>query len=187
MVLKYPTNIGNNPTDLLSPQHDSFVSCLSEDLLTSLQQRGLRQFSYYDPKIDKKFIIKIEDYFLQPTFEDSEYVVLRSSQLPDHFQSYNLFLNVKICSSDTVHLHKWVCIGQIPKMQERGGFIRNGVKRVLLHQLVRSPGLYRNVAISSSPIKFDEISNPFLKHRKAIAKVIPQESKAESWISEACS
>ena len=76
MVLKYPINIGNNPADLLSPQHDSFVSSLSEDFLISLQKRGLRRFSYYDPRIDKKFIIKIEDYFLQPTFDNSEYMVV---------------------------------------------------------------------------------------------------------------
>lgn len=174
MILKYPNNIGNNPMDLLSPQHDSFVSCLGENFLMLLKKRGLLQFSYYDPETDKKFIIKIEDYFLQPTFENSEYMTLSSLQPVDHFQLYDLFLNIKIYSNNVTNVRKWVCVGQIPKMQERGGFVRNGVKRVLLNQLIRSPGLYRNVIISSNSTKFDDLNNPFLKHRKAIAKIIPE-------------
>ena len=45
-------------------------------------------------------------------------------------------------SSNQVILSQWVLLGNLPLMTNRGHFIINGTPRVILHQLVRSPGVY---------------------------------------------
>ena len=37
---------------------------------------------------------------------------------------------------------KWVYIGNLPLMTKRGHFILNGAPRVIVNQLIRSPGIY---------------------------------------------
>jgi len=45
-------------------------------------------------------------------------------------------------SSNKILLSQWVLLGNLPLMTNRGHFIINGTARVILHQLVRSPGVY---------------------------------------------
>lgn len=45
-------------------------------------------------------------------------------------------------SSNQILLSQWVLLGNLPVMTNRGHFIINGTARVILHQLVRSPGVY---------------------------------------------
>ena len=45
-------------------------------------------------------------------------------------------------SSNQTLLSQWVLLGYLPLMTNRGHFIINGTARTVLHQLVRSPGVY---------------------------------------------
>lgn len=38
--------------------------------------------------------------------------------------------------------YKHVYFGEIPIITNKGSFIINGIKRVIVHQIVRSPGIY---------------------------------------------
>ena len=42
----------------------------------------------------------------------------------------------------TILLSQWLFLGNVPLITNRGHFIINGTPRVILHQLVRSPGVY---------------------------------------------
>lgn len=44
---------------------------------------------------------------------------------------------------------KWIMFGDLPLMTERGHFILNGSPRVIINQLVRSPGIYYQQRIAS--------------------------------------
>ena len=175
MFLKYSNNTTNNPSDLLSPHYDNFISCFGENFLSALEVRGVREFIYYDKEINKNFFIKIEDYFLQSTENSDNISTAIISDELDYFQSYDLFVNIKVSTEkNNSFISKWIHVGQIPKMQERGGFIRNGVKRVLLHQLIRSPGLYLDVQLSPNSNTMNFVKNTYLTHRKSSGRVIPE-------------
>ena len=45
-------------------------------------------------------------------------------------------------NSNQIILSQWILLGNLPLMTNRGHFIVNGTARVILHQLVRSPGVY---------------------------------------------
>lgn len=49
-------------------------------------------------------------------------------------------------SSNKILLSEWLFLGNLPLITNRGHFIINGTPRVILHQLVRSPGVYYHQA-----------------------------------------
>nr|YP_010969796.1 RNA polymerase beta subunit [Pteris arisanensis]WNR49009.1 RNA polymerase beta subunit [Pteris arisanensis] len=49
-----------------------------------------------------------------------------------------------ICNEDRVVQEEYVRLGSIPWMNSRGTFVINGIARVLVNQIVRSPGIYYN-------------------------------------------
>nr|YP_010270941.1 RNA polymerase beta subunit [Pteris semipinnata]UJY97886.1 RNA polymerase beta subunit [Pteris semipinnata] len=49
-----------------------------------------------------------------------------------------------ICTEDRVVQEEYVRLGSIPWMNSRGTFVINGIARVLVNQIVRSPGIYYN-------------------------------------------
>ena len=72
-------------------------------------------------------------------FDDAprSYFLGESSSISKHFPKKNV--------SDTIiyqSLPEWVLLGQLPMMTKRGHFIINGSPRVIVHQVVRSPGIY---------------------------------------------
>jgi len=174
MIFKYSQNIANNPHDLLGPQHDNYISSFSENFLSTLQIRQLANFTYYDNDSDQRFNILIKDYFLQPITQKYTGTGLTLPDNFDYLHLYELFLKIQIQANNTNILEKWVCIGCIPKMQERGGFIRNQIRRVILHQIIRSPGLYTGINFTADPTSFEALHDPILKYRKAHARIIPE-------------
>nr|YP_009548657.1 RNA polymerase beta subunit [Gastoniella chaerophylla]AYW15632.1 RNA polymerase beta subunit [Gastoniella chaerophylla] len=49
-----------------------------------------------------------------------------------------------ICNEDRVVQEDYVRLGSIPWMNSRGTFVINGIARVLVNQILRSPGIYYN-------------------------------------------
>ena len=77
-------------------------------------------------------------YKLLPPTETIQTSILKS-------KTYSAPMYVPIdlkTSSNKVLLSQWVLLGNLPLMTNRGHFIINGTARVILHQLVRSPGVY---------------------------------------------
>lgn len=173
MIITYPSFIENNPHDLLSPHHDSFVSCFESRFNDSLDEIGLRDFTFFDKDLNQKYYIHIQDYFLHSQKYNKKKDSFLYSEYTDYFQTYDLYLKIQISTDPLNSITKWIRAGTVPKMQDRGGFIRNGVKRVILHQLIRSPGLY--ISLNINPVTTTSlVINTFLKHRKISARIIPE-------------
>lgn len=179
MVFKYSENIANNPTNLLGPQCDNYISCLNDKFLFTLKERQLDKLTLYDSETDYLITIVIVDYMLEPTNGEYKTHVTNIKNESDYVHSYNLFLKIETYINQENISKNWICVGQIPKMQERGGFIRNKIRRVLLHQLIRSPGLYVDLNFAKDPNSFQsqtdwtKIEDP-LRFRKSSARIIPQ-------------
>nr|YP_010732355.1 RNA polymerase beta subunit [Polulichloris maxima]WDY13269.1 RNA polymerase beta subunit [Polulichloris maxima] len=59
--------------------------------------------------------------------------------------SENLLRKTKESTSEAIvyeSVPEWVLLGQLPMMTKRGHFIINGSPRVIVHQVVRAPGIY---------------------------------------------
>lgn len=131
--------------DLLSIQLDSFRKFM--DLYTPPEKQaseGLYQaFREHFPVKDtrEEYIMDFEGYLLDPPKYSAEECKVRGV-------TYGVGLKVKLSlrplkPDNTVFTPKdeWVYLGMIPYMTSRGTFIINGVERVVINQLHRSPGI----------------------------------------------
>ena len=74
-----------------------------------------------------------------------------------------LYIKVALVNSETnEHVVNDIFLGEFPWMTENGTFIYNGTERVVVSQLIRSPGVY-----------FDADPDPASGRELAMAKVIP--------------
>ena len=53
-----------------------------------------------------------------------------------------------------------VSIGELPLMTDRGTFIINGCERVVINQIVRSPGIYYKETLSKKCSSENAVSSP---------------------------
>ena len=105
------------------------------------QEEGLKQlFSEITPIIsyNKNLELHFGDYrFGEPTFTVKE--------CRDRESTYNmpLYVQVKLVNRETGEIQEQeVFMGDFPKMTENATFIYNGAERVIVSQLIRSPGAY---------------------------------------------
>ncbi len=105
------------------------------------QEEGLRQlFKEITPIIsyNKNLELHFEDYrFGEPTFTVKE--------CRDRESTFNmpLYVQVKLVNRETGEIQEQeVFMGDFPKMTENATFIYNGAERVIVSQLIRSPGAY---------------------------------------------
>ena len=96
MIITYPSFIENNPHDLLSPHHDSFVSCFESRFNDSLDEIGLRDFTFFDKDLNQKYYIHIQDYFLHSQNYNKKKDSFLYSEYTDYFQTYDLYLKIQI-------------------------------------------------------------------------------------------
>ena len=88
------------------------------------------------------------DGFFQVYFHPSYRLIppresVSSAILNSRTYSAQLYVPVEIRTSrQEILATKWLLLGNLPIMTNRGHFIINGSPRVILHQLVRSPGVY---------------------------------------------
>lgn len=72
---------------------------------------------------------------------------IKSALLKSKTYSAQMYIPADLkSSSNKIILSQWLLLGNLPLMTNRGHFIINGTPRVILHQLVRSPGVYYNQA-----------------------------------------
>ncbi len=110
-------------------------------------KKGLKElFDEISPIIDHTGK-ELELHFLDYKFDDPKY---SEEQTKEKDQTYEaaLRVNLKLAHKPTKHeATQEVYLGDFPMMTARGTFIINGVERVVISQLVRSPGVYFTASV----------------------------------------
>jgi DNA-directed RNA polymerase subunit beta len=127
--------------DLLSVQHESFQWFL---------ERGLKEiFEEVSPIEDFTGTLKLEltDHrFEDPTPVRSLEEKIEEAKEHDSNYSHPLFVTARFMNTQTGEIkEQQVFLGDFPMMTPNGTFIINGTERVVVSQLVRSPGVYFDI------------------------------------------
>ncbi len=119
--------------DLIEVQKKSFEWFLKEGL-----KEELLAFSPV-----KDYTGRLELHFLPSyTFENPKYTE-EEARIHDASYSKQLRIMMRLVNRDTGEIKEQeVYVGDIPTMTDKGTFIINGAERVIVSQIVRSPGVY---------------------------------------------
>lgn len=120
--------------DLIEIQRASFRWFLEEGLIEELD--SFSPISDYTGKLELHFIGS--DYKLkEPKYSVDE------SKRRDSTYSVQMYVPTRLINKENGEISEMeVFIGDLPLMTERGTFIINGAERVIVNQIVRSPGVY---------------------------------------------
>jgi DNA-directed RNA polymerase beta subunit len=121
-------------SDFVSVQRESFFQLLEKGLIEEFSKRN----PIIHRKKDCSYFFYPEYYILtRPEYRPSEAIVKNKSY------TSKLYVPVQITNKKEKKITlKWVYIGNIPLMTKRGHFILNGATRVIVNQILRSPGAY---------------------------------------------
>ena len=105
------------------------------------QEKGLRElFDEISPI--QSFNKTLELHFLDYEFGKPKYTV-EECRLRDLTYAAPLWVKVRLVNHETGEIQEQrIFFGDFPLMTERGTFIVNGAERVVVSQLIRSPGVY---------------------------------------------
>ena len=125
--------------DLIEVQKKSFEWFLKEGL-----KEELLSFSPV-----KDYTGRLELHFLPNyTFDNAKYTV-EEARIHDATYAKQLRVMIRLVNRDSGEIKEQeVYIGDIPTMTDKGTFIVNGAERVIVSQIVRSPGVYFKREIS---------------------------------------
>lgn len=130
--------------DLIAVQKDSYEWFLKE---------GLKEvFDDSSPISDYagSMVLEFVSYYMEDKTKYTE------EEAKDRDASYSspLKAKVRLINKETEEVKEQeVFMGDFPKMTDNGTFIINGAERVIVSQLVRSPGVYFNMEIDKSGTK----------------------------------
>ena len=120
--------------NLLDVQRQSFYQFLKDGIQKAFQQS--LSFSTPNQQLEVKFFPEFIQ-FQKPDFTEKQSFVLGKT----YGSSAYIPVGIKSNSSKTFRV-EWLLIGFLPLMTKHGHFIINGIPRVVLHQMVRNPGVY---------------------------------------------
>ena len=125
--------------DLIEVQKKSFEWFLKEGL-----KEELLSFSPI-----KDYTGRLELHFLPNyTFDNAKYTI-EEARIHDATYAKQLRVMVRLVNRDSGEIKEQeVYIGDIPTMTDKGTFIVNGAERVIVSQIVRSPGVYYKREVS---------------------------------------
>jgi DNA-directed RNA polymerase subunit beta len=129
------TNLTHNLLpDLIEIQRSSFRWFLEEGLIEELN--SFSPISDYTGKLELHFLG--EQYKLkEPKYDVDE------AKRRDASYAVQMYVPTRLINKETGEIKEQeVFIGDLPLMTERGTFIINGAERVIVNQIVRSPGVY---------------------------------------------
>ena len=107
-----------------------------------LKLDGLQEVYQEISPISDYTIKKYELHFLEHCFRDAKYSPQESKEREITF-SQPLYVKTRLVMKDTGEIKEQeIFMGDIPMMTPNGTFIINGAERVVVSQLVRSPGIY---------------------------------------------
>ncbi len=120
--------------DLVEIQRESFRWFLAEGLIEELE--SFSPISDYTGKLELHFLGK--DYYLKgPKYDVNE------AKQRDATYSLQMYVPTRLINRENGEIKEMdVFIGELPLMTDRGTFIINGAERVIVNQIVRSPGVY---------------------------------------------
>jgi len=120
--------------DLIEIQRSSFRWFLEEGLIEELN--SFSPISDYTGKLELHFLG--QNYKLkQPKYDVDE------AKRRDSSYAVQMYVPTRLINKETGEIKEQeVFIGDLPLMTDRGTFIINGAERVIVNQIVRSPGVY---------------------------------------------
>lgn len=120
--------------DLVEIQRESFCWFLEEGLIEELE--SFSPITDYTGKTELHFLAK--DYKLkQPKYDVDE------AKRRDSTYAVQMYVPTRLINKETGEIKEQeVFVGDLPLMTDRGTFIINGAERVIVNQIVRSPGVY---------------------------------------------
>ncbi|HIK18007.1 MAG TPA: DNA-directed RNA polymerase subunit beta [Leptolyngbyaceae cyanobacterium M33_DOE_097] len=120
--------------DLVEIQRESFRWFLQEGLIEELD--SFSPITDYTGKLELHFVGK--DFKLKrPKYDVDE------AKRRDSTYAVQMYVPTRLVNKETGQIiEQEVFIGDLPLMTERGTFIINGAERVIVNQIVRSPGVY---------------------------------------------
>lgn len=133
-----PAALNTTPThllpDLVEIQRASFRWFLGEGLVEELE--SFSPITDYTGKLELHFLGR--DYRLKaPKYSVDE------AKRRDSTYSVQMYVPTRLINKETGEIKEQeVFIGDLPLMTDRGTFIINGAERVIVNQIVRSPGVY---------------------------------------------
>jgi DNA-directed RNA polymerase subunit beta len=119
-----------------------FVEIQRKSFYTLLEKGIIEEFSKRNPITNTKTTMEVffyPDYYqLTPPQYTPNQAIIKSKSYTS-----KLYIPVQLTdrTSKLIKL-KWVYVGDIPLMTKRGHFILNGCARVIVNQMIRSPGIY---------------------------------------------
>ena len=126
---------------LIEIQRDSYAAFIEEGISEVLED--------FSPITD--YSDRFELYFLEHTLSDTP--KYSEKECRDRDATYAVPLKVKVRLVNKVTgepIDEEVFMGDLPKMTDNGSFIINGAERVIVSQLVRSPGVYNKFEFSKT-------------------------------------
>ncbi|MEO1401732.1 MAG: DNA-directed RNA polymerase subunit beta [Cyanobacteria bacterium J06635_1] len=120
--------------DLVEIQRSSFRWFLQSGLIEELE--SFSPITDYTGKLELHFLGK--DYKLK-----SPKYMVDEAKRRDSTYSVQMYVPTRLINKETGDIKEQeVFIGDLPLMTDRGTFIINGAERVIVNQIVRSPGVY---------------------------------------------
>jgi len=128
--------------DLIEIQRSSFRWFLERGLIEELE--SFSPISDYTGKLELHFLAK--NYKLkQPKYNE------REAKQRDSSYAVQMYVPTRLLNKETGDMkEQQVFIGDLPLMTDRGTFIINGAERVIVNQIVRSPGVYYKSEVDKS-------------------------------------
>lgn len=121
---------------LLHVQRDSFIEFLTVGIVRSLGR--INPIQSTSDKASLRIVLHPHSFQLvRPAYTPREALT--------QWKSYDmkLFVPAQFCYGTRPLSHpQWVCVGHVPCLTTGGDLITNGSARVLIHQILRRPGMY---------------------------------------------
>ena len=146
-------DLSQSPTHALSPAQKSYASIPSVLEVPNLIQVQTDSFQWFKGEaLHELFqeISPIEDFtggrfalhFLEHEFQEPKFSALECRQRETTYAA-PLYVTARLVVKDTGEVKEQkLFLGDIPVMTTNGTFVINGAERVVVSQLVRSPGVY---------------------------------------------
>ena len=120
--------------DLVEIQRNGFCSFLKKGIIEEISKRN--PITCYEKEIE---IFFYPEYYklTKPYYSVEQAIFYKKSYVS------KLYIPVQITDRRQKRVFlKWILLAHFPLMTNRGHFVLNGSARVIIHQLVRSPGIY---------------------------------------------
>ncbi len=125
-----PTYVAPNLVEIQTQSYDWFV------------KKGLQELFEEISPIKDHTGKELELSFLDYKFDQPKYTEAKAMEKDQTYEA-PLRVNVKLVNKETKESKtQEVYLGDFPIMTDRGTFIINGVERVVISQIIRSPGIY---------------------------------------------